>query len=87
VLGLGAATAVAVSAGALAAAAVAGGPYLDLDSLSPWLAVFAVTLFGALFAVPFAANRALAASHPERDEAWEGAMLAWGLVAAERACC
>jgi hypothetical protein len=81
-LALAASVAVAVAAGSLAAAAVAGGPYLDLDSLSPWLAVFAVALFAVLFAVPFAAKRALAANRPQSDEAWEGAMLAWGLVAA-----
>ena len=80
-LGLGVSTAVAVGAGSLAAAAVAGGPYLDLDSLNPWLAVFAVALFAALFAVPFAANRGLTARDPQRSEAWEGSMLAWGLVA------
>jgi hypothetical protein len=72
---------VAVAVGSLAGAGVAGGPYLDLDSLSPWLVVFATALFGALFAVPFAANRALRSARPERAEAWEGAMVAWAIVA------
>jgi hypothetical protein len=79
---LGLAASAAVAIGALAGAAVAGEPYLDLDSLNPWLVVFAAALFAALFAVPFAANRALLRTHPERAEAWEGAMVAWGIVAA-----
>ena len=66
---------------ALAAAAVDGPPYLDLGALSPWIVVFAAGLFGALLAVPFAANRLLAAAHPDRAESWEPAMLAWGAVA------
>jgi hypothetical protein len=78
---LGFAVAVAVCLGSLVGAAVAGGPYLALDSLNPWLAVFAVALFGGLFAVPFAANRVLLARRPEQDEAWEGSMVAWGAVA------
>jgi hypothetical protein len=78
---LGLTAAAAVALGALVGAAVSGGPYLDLDSLSPWLVVFAAALFGGLFAVPFAANRALLASRPERAEAWEGAMVAWGIIA------
>ncbi len=34
-------------------AAVAGPPYLSLESLSPWVVVFAIGLFGAAFATPF----------------------------------
>ncbi len=71
----------ALSIVALLLAAAAGGPYLDLSSLNPWVAVFSVTAFGALFAVPFAANRLLVMARPERAEAWEGAMVAWGAVA------
>jgi hypothetical protein len=62
-------------------AAFAGPPYLSLSSLSPWIAVFAVTAFAALFAVPFAANRLIVAADPSRAEAWERAMLVWGAVA------
>lgn len=72
----------ALSIVALILAAAAGGPYLDLSSLNPWVAVFAVTAFGALFAVPFAANRQLVVARPEHAERWEGAMLVWGAVAA-----
>jgi hypothetical protein len=73
--------AAAVAIGALAGAAVAGGPYLDLDSLNPWLVLFAAALFGALMVVPFAANHLLRGARSERAEAWEGAMVAWGAVA------
>jgi hypothetical protein len=76
---LGAAVAIALIAGLLAAAA--GPPYLNLSSLSPWIAVFAAASFAALFAVPFAANRLLVSRRPQRAEAWEGAMLVWGAVA------
>ena len=72
----------ALSILSLILAAAAGSPYLDLSSLNPWVAVFAVTAFGALFAVPFAANRLLVIARPERAERWEGAMLVWGAVAA-----
>jgi hypothetical protein len=68
----------AVSAVSVALAAVAGPPYLSLSSLNPWIAVFAVAAFVALFAVPFAANRRIVAGGPERAEAWEAAMLVWG---------
>jgi hypothetical protein len=78
---------IAVAAGAglsfaaLVLAKVAGPPYLDLSSLNPFLALFAATAFGALFAVPFAANRILGRARPERAESWEPAMLVWGGVA------
>jgi hypothetical protein len=62
-------------------AALSGGPYLDVSSLNPWVAAFAVAAFGALFAIPFAAERLLRTAHPEREEHWERAMLIWGGVA------
>jgi uncharacterized membrane protein YedE/YeeE len=71
-----------IAAAALLLAGLAGGPYLDLSSLNPWLAVFAVAAFAALIAVPFAVERLLTAAHPERAEHWERAMLIWGGVAA-----
>ena len=71
----------AVAAIAVLAAALDGAPYLSLSSLSPWIALFAVAAFGALFAVPFAANRIIVAADPGRAEAWERAMLVWGAVA------
>jgi len=70
----------AVAVAALALAAIRGAPYLAA-SLNPWIAVFAVAGFGALFAVPFLANDRIAAAHPEREETWERAMVAWGAVA------
>lgn len=78
-LALGAAVGIAILSGLLAG--LAGPPYLSLSSLSPWIVVFAAATFAALFAVPFAANRLLVARRPERAEAWEAAMLAWGAVA------
>ena len=71
----------AVGAASLALAAVAGPPYLSLSSLSPWIAIFAIAAFVSLFAVPFAANRRIVSGDPDRAEAWEGAMLAWGAIA------
>ena len=77
---LGVAAAAAAAVGSLVGAAVAGEPYLDLDSLNPWLVAFAAALFGALIAVPFAANHALRAARPDRAELWEGAMVIWGAI-------
>jgi hypothetical protein len=71
----------AVAAISIVFAAVAGPPYLSFSSLSPWVALFAVATFVALFAVPFAANQRIVARDPDRGEAWEPAMLAWGAVA------
>ena len=71
----------AVAAVSIVVAAVAGPPYLSLSSLNPWIAVFAVATFVALFAVPFAANQRIVTRDPDRAEAWEPAMLAWGAVA------
>ena len=70
----------AVAAVSIVFAAVAGPPYLSFSSLSPWIALFAVAAFVALFAVPFAANQRIVARDPDRAEAWEPAMLAWGAV-------
>jgi hypothetical protein len=71
----------AVAAISVLAAALDGAPYLSLSSLSPWIGLFAVAAFTALFAVPFAVNRRIVAADPSRAEAWEGAMLVWGAVA------
>lgn len=79
VLALVAATGVAIASVVLAG--LAGSPYLDLSELNPWVAVFAVAAFAALFSVPFAVERLLKAAHPERAEYWERAMLIWGAVA------
>jgi hypothetical protein len=60
-------------------AAVTGAPYLSLDELNPWLAVFAVGLFAALFATPFAIHRGLGGLL-EADARWERALLWWGVL-------
>jgi hypothetical protein len=61
-------------------AARAGGPYLSLHRLSPWLVVFAIGLFLALFATPFALHAGLGGLL-EDDARWERALLWWGAVA------
>lgn len=71
---------IGVAAASLILAALKGAPYLNLDSLNPWLVVFAAGLFGAFGAIPFAINDRIVAADPERTEAWERAMLFWGLV-------
>ncbi len=60
-------------------AAAAGGPYLSLSELSPWIVTFAVGLFIALFATPFAIHGALG-DLLEADARWERALLLWGAV-------
>jgi hypothetical protein len=69
----------AVAALSVALGAVTGGPYLSLDELNPWLAVFAIGLFAALFATPFAIQRRLGGLL-EADARWERALLWWGAV-------
>ena len=64
----------------IALAAVAGGPYLALDSLSPWIVTFAIGLFCALFATPFVIYGRLG-GELEADARWERAVLWWALVA------
>jgi hypothetical protein len=63
----------------VALAAAAGGPYLTLEELNPWLAVYAIGLFAALFATPFAIHRGLGGLL-EADTRWERALLWWGAV-------
>lgn len=75
------AASLAISVAALAAAAAAGPPYLNLSSLSGWIVVFAAASFASLFTVPFAANRVLTRIRPERAESWEPAMVVWGCAA------
>ncbi len=61
-------------------AAAAGPPYLSLDALSPWIVTFAIGLFSALFATPFALHARLS-DELEGDARWERALLIWGGVA------
>ena len=67
----------AVSIVTVPLAAVAGPPYLALESLSPWVVVFAIGLFAAAFAAPFVIHAALGGAL-EADARWERALLWWG---------
>jgi hypothetical protein len=58
-------------------AAATGPPYLSLSGLNPWLVVFAVGLFAALFAAPFLIHASLG-GWLEDDARWERALLWWG---------
>ena len=77
ILGLAAGGAVALVSLPLAAAG--GEPYLSLDALSPWVVTFAIGLFVALFAIPFAIHTRLGGLL-EADVRWERALLWWGAV-------
>ncbi len=70
----------ALALAAIALAAAAGPPYASLDHLSPWVVVFSIGLFGALFATPFAIHARLGGGL-EADARWERALLLWGAVA------
>jgi hypothetical protein len=74
-LTLGAGVAVA----AIPLAAATGPPYLSLGSLNPWLVPYAIGLFTALFATPFAIHRGLGGLL-EADARWERALLWWGAI-------
>ncbi len=60
-------------------AAASGAPYLSFESLSPWIVTYAIGLFTALFAIPFAIHRGLGGLL-EEDARWERALLLWGAV-------
>jgi hypothetical protein len=71
---------VALAAVAVPLAAAAGEPYLSLERLSPWLVVYAIGLFTALLATPFALHRRIGGPL-EADARWERALLLWGAIA------
>jgi hypothetical protein len=71
---------VAVAAVSILLAAAAGGPYLSLERLSPWLVTYAIGLFAALFAAPFLIRERLGGML-EADARWERALLLWGALA------
>src|SRR4051794_19378270 len=64
----------AVAVVAIGLAAAAGPPYLSFGSLNPWLVVYAIGLFTALFAVPFAIHARLG-GELESDARWERSLL------------
>ena len=75
---LGGAAAAAIS---VPAAAAEGGPYLTLTALNPWIVVFALGGFVALFAAAFLINRTLAAGIEDAARRWERSLLIWGAIA------
>jgi hypothetical protein len=72
----------AIATAGLIVAAATNGPYLSLDGVNAGTILLAAGLFAALFATPFALERALRDSEPDRDRRWERALLRWGAVAA-----
>jgi hypothetical protein len=70
----------AVAVVALPLAAASGPPYLSLNALNPFLVVFAIGAFVALFAVPFLIHGRLG-GRLEEDARWERALVRWGGVA------
>ena len=76
----------AAAAVSLALAAIAGPPYLALSGLNPWIVVFAIALFAALFASPFAIHRAARrrcsrATRAGSGRSWGGARRPLGVLA------
>lgn len=71
----------AIAAVSIPLLAAAGRPFLSLESLSPWLVTYAIGLFAALFAAPFAIHRRVSAPL-EADARWERAVLWWAALSA-----
>ena len=66
-------------------AAVAGEPYLSLESVNPWIVVFSIGLFAALFATPFVLeSRRRAPRVPTARSAGSGRCSLWGAVTLAR---
>lgn len=57
------------------------GPHLALDSLDPWLVVYALGVLVALGGAPFILHARFVARTEDRDKRWELALTAWGGVA------
>jgi len=60
--------------------ATTDGPRLSLDSLDPWVVVYALGVLVTLGSVPFLLRDRHVARFPDRDEHWEPALTAWGGV-------
>lgn len=80
-LRVGARAGAALALGGLLGALLSDGPYLSSGSLSPWVVIWAIGLFGLLLFAPFALHRRLSEHGDDRDRRWELAIVAWGGVA------
>ena len=81
-LDIGARVSAGIAALGLIGTLFAEGPYLSTSKgVEPWLAVWAVGLFGLLMYAPFALHRRLADSVADPDARWERAIVGWGGVA------
>lgn len=67
--------------------ASSGTPHLSLDSLDPWLVVYAIGVLVALGGAPFVLHSRFAARTEDRDKRWELALTAWGGVALAAGAC
>ena len=70
----------ALALAALLLAAATGAPYLSFESINPWIVVFSIGLFAALFATPFVLRSVGGLAHGDGDQRWERALLLWGAV-------
>ncbi len=70
----------AVALASLLFSAVSGEPYLSLKSVNPWIVVFSVGLFAALFATPFVLRSVDGRADGDSEQRWERALLLWGAV-------
>ncbi len=71
---------VIIALAALLLAVVSGPPYLSSDGVNGWIVVYAAGLFTALLAIPFALERRLRATHPDRDSRWDRTVPVWGAI-------
>jgi hypothetical protein len=78
-LDIGARVSAAIAALGAVGTLFADGPYLSASKgVEPWIAVWAVGLFGLLMYTPFALHRRQAAKTDDPDQSWERAVVGWG---------
>ncbi len=81
-LDIGARVSAGIAALGIVGTLFADGPFLSASKgVEPWIAVFAVGLFGLLMYTPFALHRRLDGKVSDPDARWERAVVGWGGVA------